>query len=973
MKRLPLKILILSTALCTLLILTFVYVIIARNAENSRFQDTEVENVTHINNLLTGLRQDIDEMGRHQNNYLILPNTADSLEFSTHFQTAVKSLQTLNIICPDSLINCSEITQLDTLFNKYQTLSTIFFQSMGLKGLSRNEILSRKEKGDLTRENFYRQLDKVSAFSQIRRQHIRSARIESEFSLYRKLGLGITALILLISYLIYQIYRKLNQKNRLQKRYQIFENAGDGLITIDNDFRINYVNQKTCTLLTKEKAELAGTTLWELIPALSERNLSEKFFQSQALHKNQFVEVYNKPGANWFRIGIYPFEKGLSLTIKDISELKKAETELEKSRKLYSFISKANDLILHAKTEEEIYPAICQLAIQSGDFLFCWAGKPDSAKEFIIPFYSAGEKSDYINGLIIAIADVPEGLGPSGRAFRTGKYYYCNDIAGDPIMQPWRDKALANGFRSSITLPIIVEQQVISIITFYAPEAFYFTPDQIGLLERVIENVSFTISAMESNLKRMEVETQLQFVNQAIEQSHASVIITNLQGEIQYINPAFTRLTGYTQEEVFSQNPRVLKSGYPSDEAYTHLWKEISAGRVWKGEFLNKKKNGDTYWESATISPIMNKEGRVTHYVAVKENITDRKKLEAAQQQLLGMFENTNAFMGTSDLHLNFIYANWSLREVLEIGNEDITQYNINDFRPGDGKKFMQEIYESLTLHGKWLGENEFVSKSGKLIPVMQVIMLHKDEPGIPGYLSTTAIDLTNMKEAEKELQRLNDELRNFTHHLQYIRETEKNTITKEIHDNLGQGLASLKMDAAWIKKHLHDDPAIIDTKMDELLQSISEKLAAFNKIYLSVNTSMIDEIGLMASVQYQADLFTKNYEIPVSLHSNMDHERIRTDQGLTIYRIVLEALSNIHQHAHATQVTLTLLLEEDKLHLTIQDNGKGFNYQAVDTQKHHGLIEIRERVLSMNGKLFINSQVDKGTTLTIEVKVNRK
>lgn len=125
-------------------------------------------------------------------------------------------------------------------------------------------------------------------------------------------------------------------------------------------------------------------------------------------------------------------------------------------------------------------------------------------------------------------------------------------------------------------------------------------------------------------------EEQLIKLSQAVEQSPASIVITDLKGRIEYVNPKFTKVTGYNLEEAIGQNPRILKSGATSREVYSQLWKTITEGKEWRGEFQNVKKNGDRYWEFATISPVINEQGLVTHYIAVKEDITERKKAEDA-------------------------------------------------------------------------------------------------------------------------------------------------------------------------------------------------------------------------------------------------------------------------------------------------------------------------------------------------------
>jgi PAS domain S-box-containing protein len=135
--------------------------------------------------------------------------------------------------------------------------------------------------------------------------------------------------------------------------------------------------------------------------------------------------------------------------------------------------------------------------------------------------------------------------------------------------------------------------------------------------------------------ERKRMEDRLLQLSRAVEQSPASIVITDPAGNIEYVNPRFVEVTGYTLAEILGKNPRVLKSDDKSSEAYRELWQTITAGKEWHGEFHNKKKNGELYWESASISPIRDLAGRTTHYVGVKEDITVRKQIEAERDQLI--------------------------------------------------------------------------------------------------------------------------------------------------------------------------------------------------------------------------------------------------------------------------------------------------------------------------------------------------
>jgi PAS domain S-box-containing protein len=128
---------------------------------------------------------------------------------------------------------------------------------------------------------------------------------------------------------------------------------------------------------------------------------------------------------------------------------------------------------------------------------------------------------------------------------------------------------------------------------------------------------------------RKQQEEEITKLSVGVEQSPVLVIITDTEGTISYVNQKFTEVTGYQPEEVIGKNPRILKSGQMSPEEYSELWKTITSGKEWRGEFLNKKKNGELYWESASISPIKNEKGETAFYIGVKEDITERKHMEA--------------------------------------------------------------------------------------------------------------------------------------------------------------------------------------------------------------------------------------------------------------------------------------------------------------------------------------------------------
>ncbi|ACF12961.1 PAS/PAC sensor hybrid histidine kinase [Chloroherpeton thalassium ATCC 35110] len=175
-------------------------------------------------------------------------------------------------------------------------------------------------------------------------------------------------------------------------------------------------------------------------------------------------------------------------------------------------------------------------------------------------------------------------------------------------------------------------------------------------------------------------ELQIRKLSKIVEQSPLSVVITDIDGNIEYVNQAFMKVTGYEFEEVKGQNPRVLKTEYTSQEEYKKLWDTISAKKQWNGEFYNKKKNGEYFWENASICPLLDENGKITHFIGIKEDITEKKRMEEERLQSQKM-EAVGKLAGGIAHDLNNILT-------VIIANSDLVLSEVEDG---------SEAYESVT------------------------------------------------------------------------------------------------------------------------------------------------------------------------------------------------------------------------------------------------------------------------------------
>ncbi len=194
--------------------------------------------------------------------------------------------------------------------------------------------------------------------------------------------------------------------------------------------------------------------------------------------------------------------------------------------------------------------------------------------------------------------------------------------------------------------------------------------------------------------ERKRVEEELQMLSVAVEQSPASVVITDTQGTIEYVNPRFTEVTGYTAKEAVGQNPRILKSGKWPKKAYKALWNTILGGKTWTGEFENRKKSGEVYWETASISPIRNTEGTITHFLAVKQNITARKKAEQTLARMnLKLQEEQEQLKAT---HAQLLHAQ-KMESIGQLAAGIAHEINTPIQFVGDNTRFQQNAFTDLS------------------------------------------------------------------------------------------------------------------------------------------------------------------------------------------------------------------------------------------------------------------------------------
>ncbi len=495
---------------------------------------------------------------------------------------------------------------------------------------------------------------------------------------------------------------------------------------------------------------------------------------------------------------------------------------------------------------------------------------------------------------------------------------------------------------------------------------YYFTGMYIRYEEEdCIVGVGIDISEkIKSEKKLFESEQKFRTL---VQQASDGIIITDEEGNFIEVNESAASLTGYQKHELDTMNTDDIffeEGGIQRPLRYNAM----ASGAVVISEHFIRRKGGKMI--NVEVSAKQLSDGR---FQRIFRDITERTQAEdalrASEKKYRLLFnDNPLPMWINSRVDNNFIDVNNAALVAYGYGKKEFLRMKLSDLDSFTGslkKHLPNEKNSATSLDGVY----EHVKKNGQLIKVdiltHDIIYEGKDA------ILSLANDITAKFEAEESLQKSNEALRDLASHLETIRENERSHMAREIHDELGQQLTGLKMDISWLNRKVNSQDEAVKEKMKDAIALIDKTVITVRRIATQLRPSILDDLGLIAAMEWQSEEFEKRSEIKSIFSSNVSQLKINTDVATAVFRIFQESLTNVLRHSQATEVISFFRLENNIITLFIEDNGIGFKENEIKNKKTLGLLGMKERIQLINGKYEINGNSGKGTSVIITVPLN--
>ena len=767
---------------------------------------------------------------------------------------------------------------------------------------------------------------------------------------------------------------------------QTFERITDSFVSFDQNWNFTYVNKKAGEIFNRRPADLVGKNIWTEFPDAKQRPSYTALLQAMETQQYTYLETHHTEQDLWFENYIYPSPDGVSVFFRNISEKKRAEQQLKTSEeKTRLIMNSALDAIISIDEA-----GLITFWNPQAEQTFGWSAEEITGKSLtdtIIPpqyremhqkgmeLYRQTGKGPVLNKIIEISA-----VNRSGAEFPieltiipvryNGSVSFSAFIRDISLRKKAEEKILkANRlyfFISQVNQMIVRatnQETLFKEACRIAVELGKFSLAWIGLVDEATESVVPVVYAGEENKYLSEIKP---ISIKDIPEGHGPTGQAIRNGQYYICNDI------EADPAMDPWKDAALSRGYRSSMSLPI----IKSGKVVGAfSFYAPVKN---FFDDSEIALLEEATGDVAFALEVFEKEEMRRKAEQgiveSERRYHTLAEVSPVGIFHTDAAGSTTYVNPRWCQISGITYEKAMGNGWFEAVHPDDRDMLRRNWEEATRHQQVsVSEYRFVRPNGSTAWVIGQAIPERDADGaIVGYVGTTT-DITDRKLAEKEMEESSQKLRQLTTHLLNIREEERKRIGREIHDELGQQLTAIKMDISWIAKKTDPSQEAFKTKLQNVIALLDGGNQSIRRILNELRPVILDDYGLLEALRWQAQQFTANTHIPVAMTASESDMKIPEEISTCIFRIFQEALTNITRYAKATQVKVSLDIDSDSVLLNIEDNGLGFDTELTKTKKSFGILGMKERVASLNGRFDLSSVPGNGTRISIHIPITQK
>ncbi len=387
----------------------------------------------------------------------------------------------------------------------------------------------------------------------------------------------------------------------------------------------------------------------------------------------------------------------------------------------------------------------------------------------------------------------------------------------------------------------------------------------------------------------------------------------------------------------------------------------------YSAEYRLRRADGEYRWMLERAEPCYDEAGQFTGYAGCCLDITGRKQDEDHLRKLAEVLEQSSSSIVITDAKGRIQYVS--------PGFTRLSGYTLDESlgrTPGivnsgtHSEAFYQEMWDTIRAGAVWRGEICNRKKSGAIYwERVSISPIRGGQGDIINFLALK-IDITDRKIAEAALRAHEQELGELYAALQTVREDERRSLARELHDELGQVMTALRIDLNWLQQKLPPAPQV-QAKLAAMEQLVDRTVDTVRRISEAMRPGMLDALGLSATLEHHAQKFEEQTGIVCGVAASHDDFGFDDQTAIAVFRIVQEALTNVARHAEASRVAISLSETGDEVLLVVQDNGRGMS-EAPSERKTYGLLGMRERAAILGGRIVIASKPNLGVRIEVGI-----